>query len=117
MRVIRFDNRDTGLSSKMEGQQVNNFRRIIWRTLWGLPSEVFYTLYDMADDVAGLMDHLSIDKAHIVGISLGGMIGQSLAIAHPERVATLTSIMSTNGDPYLGTPNALKALFGKAANT
>ncbi|HIA04786.1 MAG TPA: alpha/beta hydrolase, partial [Myxococcales bacterium] len=117
MRVIRFDNRDTGLSSKMEGQHVDNFRRIIWRALWGLPSEVPYTLYDMADDVAGLMDHLSIDKAHLVGISLGGMIAQSLAIAHPDRVATLTSIMSTNGDPYLGTPSALKALFGKAAQT
>jgi pimeloyl-ACP methyl ester carboxylesterase len=117
LRVIRFDNRDSGLSHKVHGQKVHNFRQVIWRAILGLPARIPYTLYDMADDVALLLNHLRLAKAHIVGISLGGMIGQCLAINHPGRVATLTSLMSTNGDPYLGTPKALKALFSAAAHT
>jgi pimeloyl-ACP methyl ester carboxylesterase len=81
--VVRFDNRDIGLSTKVDdGSQ--------------------YTLEDMAADAAGLLDVLGIERAHVMGVSMGGMIAQSLAIHRRERVLTLTSIMSTTGDPAVG---------------
>jgi pimeloyl-ACP methyl ester carboxylesterase len=92
--VIRFDNRDVGLSSKMDhlGQAD------ILSALAGNPTAL-YSLDDMAEDAAGLLDVLRVRAAHIVGVSMGGMIAQLLAIHHPDRVLSLTSIMSTVGGP------------------
>ena len=87
--VIRFDNRDCGLSTKLDGVQAD-----------AAP----YTLSDMAADALGLLDHLDIDRAHIAGASMGGMIAQVFAIEHPDRTLTLTSIMSTTGEPDVSTP-------------
>jgi pimeloyl-ACP methyl ester carboxylesterase len=98
--VIRFDNRDVGLSSKIEGGPQPDVMRLIA----GDFSSASYKLDDMADDAAGLLDALDIDKAHVVGVSMGGMIGQTLAIRHPSRLLSLTSIMSTTGDPAAGQP-------------
>jgi len=96
-QVIRYDNRDVGLSSKMPGKPPSLLRTIA-AVLSRRLAKSSYLLSDMADDAAGLLDHLGIDKAHVVGISMGGMISQSLAIGHPDRVASLTSIMSNTGD-------------------
>jgi pimeloyl-ACP methyl ester carboxylesterase len=105
-RVVRFDNRDIGHSTMLDGA--------------GMPSRVdlflgrresaAYLLSDMAADTVGLMDHLEISSAHVVGASMGGMIGQTLAIEHADRVRSLVSIMSTTGSRRVGTPT-LKA-FG-----
>lgn len=103
-RVIRFDNRDIGLSDKMPEPPPS---------MWRLVASVFspklakssYRLSDMADDAVGLLDHLDIERAHVVGVSMGGMIAQSIAIGHPDRVASLTSIMSNTGDRRNGRPH------------
>ena len=97
--VIRFDNRDTGLSTKIRGPVPN-----VMRLLAGMPARVPYLLPDMAGDALGLLDHLGIERAHVVGASMGGMIGQTMAIEQPERVLSLASIMSTTGDRRVGTP-------------
>ena len=97
--VIRFDNRDTGLSTKIRGPVPN-----VMRLMAGMPAQVPYLLRDMAGDTFGLLDHLGIERAHVVGASMGGMIGQTLAIERPERVLSLASIMSTTGDRRVGTP-------------
>lgn len=112
-RVIRFDNRNMGHSSKLSSAPARGALALVraWtqlhpaRWLGSLSGTHLHTLRDMADDAAGLLTALEIDSAHAVGISLGGMIGQLLAIHHPERVRTLTSISSTTGDPVLGRPN------------
>jgi len=96
-QVIRFDNRDIGLSTKMPGKPPG-IARVIAAALSRRFAKSPYLLSDMADDAAALLDHLGIDRAHVVGISMGGMISQSLAIQHPQRVASLTSIMSNTGD-------------------
>lgn len=90
MRVVRFDNRDAGLSTQLADGDA-------------------YTLSDMADDVLGLLDHLGIAQAHVWGSSLGGMIAQTLAIDHPDRVRSLISVQSTTGEPDVGLadPDAL----------
>jgi pimeloyl-ACP methyl ester carboxylesterase len=98
--VIRYDNRDVGLSTKIESGPPPD----VMQMLAGNFSSASYTLDDMANDAAGLLDALDIEQAHIVGISMGGMIGQTLAIKHPERVLSLTSIMSTTGDSEVGQP-------------
>jgi pimeloyl-ACP methyl ester carboxylesterase len=99
--VVRFDNRDAGRST--------------WFDLAGMPdlgaalagrAQPAYLLSDMANDAAGLLDALSIESAHVFGLSMGGMIAQTLAIEHPGRVRTLTSIMSTTGDRSVGQPHA-----------
>lgn len=104
--VIRFDNRDCGLSTKLDGQQVD-LPAIMQAMLGGDPAAmppVPYTLSDMAADAVGLLDHLGITRAHVVGASMGGMIAQTIAIEHPERVSSLVSIMSQPGDPDVGQP-------------
>jgi pimeloyl-ACP methyl ester carboxylesterase len=106
-RVIRFDNRDIGLSQKMEGARAPSMVRHILLRRIGLRPRVPYTLADMAKDAVGLLDALGIGRAHIVGASMGGMIAQHIAFSSPERVLTLTSIMSTTGNPKL--PPAQKA--------
>lgn len=114
-RVVRFDHRDVGLSQKLDHLGKPDVRRSIVRGLLGLPVDAPYTLSDMADDVAGLMDHLGIDSAHVVGASMGGMIAQTMAIVQPSRLRSLTSIMSAPGDRFtgIGTPRAIRALLGK----
>ncbi|GGZ97883.1 alpha/beta hydrolase [Arenicella chitinivorans] len=99
-RVIRFDNRDSGWSSKFHQQGAPGAFTLLKYKL-GLPLGAPYRLDDMADDAIALLDHLGIEQAHIAGISMGGMIAQLMAAHHPERVTTLTSIMSTSSDPDL----------------
>jgi pimeloyl-ACP methyl ester carboxylesterase len=99
--VIRFDNRDIGLSTKTPGTPPA-MEAVVMSVLSGGVPEVPYRLADMAADSWGLLDHLGIDRAHLVGASMGGMIVQSMAIAHQERVLSLTSIMSTTGDLSVG---------------
>jgi len=101
--VIRFDNRDVGLSTHLDPGAD--------RSVAG-PPEALYSLADMADDVVAVLDALGIEQAHVVGLSMGGMIAQQLAIDHADRVATLTSIMSTTGEPGVGqaSPEALATL-------
>jgi pimeloyl-ACP methyl ester carboxylesterase len=98
-RVIRFDNRDTGLSSKLEG--------------------VDYTVVDMAGDVLAVLDAEGIDRAHVMGLSMGGMIVQRLAIDHPDRLLTMTSVMSRTGEPGFGdsAPEALAVLTAPPARS
>ncbi|MBA2542954.1 MAG: alpha/beta hydrolase [Deltaproteobacteria bacterium] len=115
--VARFDHRDIGESSKLD-MPVPRPGRAIVRRLLNLRVDAPYTLSDMASDVAGLIDHLGFGSAHVVGTSLGGMIVQHLAIEHPQRVRSLTSIMSTpGGRRYLPEPRALGALFRNPPTT
>ena len=114
-RVIRYDNRDVGLSSKFESGGVPDARAALLRSLLHLPVKAPYRLEDMAQDAVGLMDALKIDRAHVVGASLGGMIGQLLASRHAARVATLTTIMSSPGapPPWDSTPAARAVLMAR----
>ena len=105
-RVIRFDNRDIGLSEKMENGHIPRVPAMLLRSKLGLPIKVSYTLKDMAMDVVGLMDALHIDRAHLVGASMGGMIGQIATANHSDRILSFTSIMSSSGEPSL--PGARK---------
>lgn len=118
-RVIRFDHRDTGLSAKMHGLRADGsvYRRVARYLLLGKPSPVPYTLIDMTQDVVALLDHLDIDRAHVVGASLGGMIAQILAATEPTRVASLGVIMSTTGKPLSAPPawRVIKLAFGGPA--
>lgn len=100
-RVIRFDNRDTGLSTHFNQYATLEFEALARTLMSGQRPEIPYTLDDMSDDVVGLLDALGIKKAHVVGRSMGGMIAQLLAGRYPERVLSLTSIMSTTGNPEL----------------
>jgi len=96
-RVIRFDNRDVGLSSRIDAP-VPTRREILTAIASKRYAKSAYTLADMADDTAGLLEAIGVERAHVVGVSMGGMISQSLTIRHPRRVASLTSIMSNTGD-------------------
>jgi pimeloyl-ACP methyl ester carboxylesterase len=98
--VVRFDNRDVGLSTHFDELPPGDPMAV----LAGDVSSAAYRLSDMAADVIGLLDALGLARVHLVGASLGGMIVQAVAIEHPERVASLTSIMSTTGDRSVGTP-------------
>lgn len=111
--VIRFDNRDVGLSTKLDGQRAQPAKVLAAALASEALPDVPYTLSEMAADGIGLLDHLGIDSAHIAGVSMGGMIVQTMAIEHPTRIATLTSIMSSPGDPRVGrpTPEARDALL------
>ncbi len=100
-RVIRYDNRDIGLSQKFDGARAPGIKMQVIRKLIGWPARVPYSLKDMADDGIGVLDALNIEKAHIVGASMGGMIAQLMAIHHGQRMLSLTSIMSTTGNAKL----------------
>jgi len=102
--VIRFDNRDVGLSTKFEDAGLPNFLEITDAYSRGEIPEVPYTLEDMADDAIGVLDTLNINKAHICGASMGGMIAQVLSYRHSSRVLSLNLIMSTTGNPDLPQP-------------
>ncbi len=114
--VIRFDNRDTGLSTKFAEAGIPDFLAAIRAAMEGKPVESAYSLDDMADDAVGLLNALGIEKAHICGLSMGGMIAQVIAYRHPKHVLSLTSIMSTTGNPDLppGKPEALTAVLAPA---
>ncbi len=107
--VVRFDNRDCGLSTHIEDAPTPN----VMAALTGDTSSASYTLDDMADDTTHLLEALGLEAAHFAGASMGGMIAQTIAIRHPERVRSLTSIMSTTGDPAVGQPteHAMQALM------
>jgi len=116
-RVARFDHRDIGESTLLDAP-VPDPRKLLVRRMVGAPIAAPYTLSHMAADVAGLIDHLGFGSAHIVGASLGGMVGQHLAIEHPARVRSLTSIMSSpGGRRYLPEPRAFRALFAPRPRT
>jgi len=99
-RVIRFDNRDIGHSTKLDGGYVPSRADLLLRRR----GTAAYLLSDMAADTVGLMDHLGIESAHLVGISMGGMIGQTLAIEHRKRIRSLVSMHSTTGNRWVGAP-------------
>jgi pimeloyl-ACP methyl ester carboxylesterase len=115
--AVRFDHRDIGQSTVLDAP-VPDPRRVLLQRLIGARVDAPYTLSDMAGDVAGLIDALGFGAAHVVGASLGGMVGQHLAIEHPARVRSLVSIMSTPGARrYLPQPRALAALFRRQPRT
>jgi len=116
--VVRYDNRDTGMSTKFDDVD-GNFMTTFLQAAQGEPVQVAYRLSDMAADGMALLDHLGIESAHIVGASMGGMIAQTMAIEHPERVRTLTSIMSTTGEADVGqpSPEAMEMLLQPAPTT
>jgi pimeloyl-ACP methyl ester carboxylesterase len=118
-RVIRYDNRDIGLSHKMDGAKAPGIVKLMLLNRLGLRPRVPYTLADMAADGVGLLDALGIDRAHVVGASMGGMIAQHIAFGWPERVLSLTSIMSTTGNRKLpgGTREAIGVLTTRPAST
>lgn len=103
-QVIRFDNRDVGLSTWLDNAGVPDIVTMKQLMAQRKTAQAPYSLSDMADDVAGFLDALNMESAHIVGRSMGGMIGQMMAINHPERLKTLTSIMSSTSDPNLPPP-------------
>lgn len=120
-RVIRFDNRDIGLSSKIrhKGPKLNNFK-LMGRFALGLKNQgAPYTLYDMAEDTARLMDILDIEKAHVIGASMGGMIAQILAAYYPEKVQSLGLLFTSNNRALLPPPfpKQLKCLMGRPQST
>ena len=114
--VIRYDNRDTGRSTKLRQHRVT--KGDLMRTAIGRRGRAPYSLGDLALDAVGLLDHLGIDRAHVVGVSMGGMIGQTLAIDVPERVLSLTSIMSTTGRRSVGwiNPRLIPMMLGSAGS-
>src|SRR5262249_51647145 len=97
-RVIRFDNRDIGQSSNLSGGKRLTALELLKLRFLKIPVAAPYKMRDMAEDTIALMDHLRIRSAHLVGASMGGMIAQEIAISFPERVRSLTSIMSTTGN-------------------
>ena len=100
-RVIRYDNRDVGLSTRFEAAGMPDFAAVVAAAQAGKPAPLPYTLYDMAKDAVGLLEALGIRKAHIVGASMGGMIAQIVAADHLDRTLSLTSFMATSGKPGL----------------
>ncbi len=118
-RVIRYDNRDIGLSHKFDDAAKVSIPWTFLKARFGIKPKVPYTLSEMAADGIGLLDALGIDRAHIVGASMGGMISQLIAAEYPERVLSLTSIMSTTGHRSIppADKEAMSALTTRPANT
>lgn len=116
--VIRFDNRDSGLSEKFGHLGVPDMAQLAARLMAGEPADAPYTLDDMAADAFGLLDALDVNTAHICGASMGGMIVQAMALNAPHRVRSLTSIMSSTGNPALppATEEAMAAMLSPAAS-
>lgn len=104
-RVIRFDNRDSGRSTHFLDSRAPDLVALISAATGGMPINVPYTLHDMAADAIGLLDALSIERVHVVGRSMGGMIAQPIASEYTGRVSSLTSIMSSTGNPRLPSPS------------
>ena len=102
-KVIAFDNRDIGLSTKIDAAPPTKLQSAMFSVSRRFAKSA-YLLSDMAKDAVGLLDALNIERAHVVGMSMGGMIAQTMAIEHPSRVRSLTSIMSTTGNPRVGRP-------------
>ncbi len=120
LRVIRFDNRDCGLSSKLRGERARSPLPLsMARSFLGLASPAPYRLEDMADDTAALADHLGIERAHVVGASMGGMIAQVFAARHAERTRSLGVIFSSNNQSALPPPGPqqLLAILAKPRGT
>jgi pimeloyl-ACP methyl ester carboxylesterase len=117
LHVVRFDNRDVGQSTHIDARV--DVRGAMRARAAGEPVDAPYTLSDMAADAVGLLDHLGVDRAHVFGTSMGGMIGQTIAVEHPARVRTLVSVMSTTGELDVGgsTPEAGRALLAPPART
>lgn len=118
-QLIVFDNRDMGQSTWFDGEQAPTMRTLVSRRLVGAPIPTPYTLDDMARDGFGLLTALGIDRAHVVGVSMGGMIAQHMAILEPARVRSLTSIMAHVGARmhYIVDPRSLYALLGSTPTT
>ncbi len=116
VQVLRYDNRDVGESTWLDDLGPADIGGIVSALKAGEVPDYPYTLRDMVGDLVGLLDHLDIPRAHVVGPSMGGMIVQRLAIDHPDRVASLTSVMSTTGDHRLPgpAPEATRALLATA---
>ena len=110
--VIRHDNRDIGLSTKFIEAGVPDMQSVVMALMGGKKPDIPYTLSDMAGDAVAVLDAAGVKQTHVVGASMGGMIAQLVAIEHPERVLSLTSIMSTTGNPMLppARPEAMAAL-------
>jgi pimeloyl-ACP methyl ester carboxylesterase len=114
--VIRYDNRDTGRSSRGTGRVT---RAMLVKAFLGRPVKPPYTLADMAEDGFGLLDHLGIESAHVVGVSMGGMIAQTMAVRHQDRLRSLVSIMSTTGRRTVGwlDPRLVPMMLGRRGST
>jgi pimeloyl-ACP methyl ester carboxylesterase len=114
-RVVRFDNRDIGLSEHFDHLGVPNIMWEAFKHRMRLPVNAPYGVHDMAADALGVLDALGIEQAHVVGASMGGMVAQRLALAAPQRVLSLTSVMSSSGARYLPGPKpyVLQALLGR----
>jgi pimeloyl-ACP methyl ester carboxylesterase len=104
-RVLRMDNRDVGLSEKLDALGSVDIMAFAVASMQGHPPAPPYSLSDMSDDAAAVLDHLDLAAAHVVGLSMGGMIAQQMAIRHPHRVLSLASIMSSSGAPNLPAPD------------
>ena len=112
-RVIRLDNRDIGLSQDMAHLPAPNLMWFMLQQKLGFQPQAPYSIQDMANDALGVLDHLQINQAHLVGVSMGGMIGQRICIGSPQRALSLTSIMSSSGAKGLPgpTPDMRRVLF------
>ena len=118
-RVIRFDNRDIGLSQRFDHLGVPNLMLDSLRLAVGLGVQSGYTVADMADDAVGVMDALGIRSAHVCGASMGGMIAQHMAVRHPQRLKSVTLMMTTSGSRRLPGPTlkVRSALISRPADT
>ena len=118
-RVIRFDNRDVGCSTRLDHLGAPRMEALVARGFLGMPLPVPYTLRDMTADTIGLLDALGIDSAHVVGASMGGMIAQLMAIEHPHRLRTMTSVMShpSNWRSKVVHPRVMRAMLAPPPRT